>query len=364
MKKLDNENKVRVAIVGLGNCASSLIQGISFYRKNKSLDGLMHDNLGGYKLSDIEIVSAYEINTEKIGKDISEAIFISSNNTKVFYTGVRYFKNKVKAGPILDGVSHLTRKLFRPHSIKKYLPKWEGEIVKDLKSNNIDVLVLYLPVGSKKAAEFYAKCSLKARVALVNAMPVFICSEKKWSDKFASAGIPCAGDDIKSQIGATILHRNLVSLIESRGQIIDNTFQLNIGGNTDFLNMLEEARLESKRISKTEAVSKISNSKFDMRIGPSDYVAYLKDNKICYIEINGKQFGGVPFKIELRLSVEDSPNSAGVMVDVLRLLKISLDRGMGGYQHFSSYYFKHPKKQINDNEARDVVEKFINNKFV
>ena len=353
--------KIRVALVGVGNCASSLIQGISLYKKDKALIGLMHEEINGYKLSDIDVVLAYDINKNKIGKKISDAIFVAPNNTKVFCSGNKYFKNKVKPGPILDGASRLTRDLFKPHSVKKSLLNWEREVVEELRKNKIEIVVLYLPVGSKRAVEFYVKCALKAHVALANAIPVFICSNKNWSDKFAKIGIPCAGDDIKSQVGATILHRNLVSLIESRGQTIDDTFQLNIGGNTDFLNMLEEARLETKRISKTEAVSKISNSKFSMRIGPSDYVAHLKDNKICFIEINGKQFGGSPFKIEVRLSVEDSPNSAGVMVDVIRLLKVSLDRGLGGNQEYSSYYFKHPEKQIKDNDAKINVEKFILN---
>jgi len=356
-----NKNKIKVAIVGVGNCASSLIQGVSLYKKEHSIVGLMHKNICGYELSNIDIVLAYDINKNKIGENISDAIFVEPNNANIFYSGAKCFKNKVKSGPILDGISKLTKDLFNPHSIKKSLLKWESEIVKDLKDNKIDILVLYLPVGSKKVVEFYVKCALNAHVAIANAIPVFICSEKKWSDKFAKIGVPCAGDDIKSQVGATILHRKLVSLIESRGQVINDTFQLNIGGNTDFLNMLEEDRLKTKRISKTEAVSGISNSKFGMRIGPSDYVAHLKDNKICFIEINGKQFGGVPFKIEAKLSVEDSPNSAGIMVDVIRLLKVSLDRGIGGYQEYSSYYFKRPAKQIKDNDAKNVVEKFIKN---
>jgi len=355
--------KIRVAIVGVGNCASSLIQGISLCKKTGSVVGLMHKKICGYKLSDIEIILAYDVNKDKIGKSISDAIFIKPNSTAIFYNEKKCFKNKVQAGPILDGVSRFTEIFFKPHSIKKSQKLWERQIVNSLTAHKIDILVLYLPVGSARAAKFYAECALKAKVSLANAIPEFICSNKNWSDRFAKIGVPCAGDDIKSPVGATILHRALVHLIESRGQLIHNTFQLNVGGNTDFLNMLGENRLASKRISKTEAITKISSLKLDdTRIGPSDYISHLKDNKICFIEINGTQFGGVPFKIDAKLSVEDSPNSAGVMVDVIRLLKVASDRRIGGYQDFSAYYFKHPQKHIDDNDARALVEKFIQEK--
>lgn len=352
--------QIKIAIIGVGNCASSLVQGVSFYKKNGKIIGLMHDEICGYKLSDINIPLSFDIDKNKIGKSISKAIFVEPNNTEIFYNGKEYFKNKVEPSPVLDGVGKYTEKIYNPHKIYKRIKLWQEEIVDKLKSEKIDILVSYLPVGSKKATEFYAKCALKAGVAFANAIPEFVCSDPVWGNKFAKAGLPCAGDDIKSQVGATILHRALVKLIEGRGQIIDNTFQLNIGGNSDFLNMLEESRLSSKRISKTEAVTKIINSHhFETRIGPSDFVSHLNDNKICFIEINGKQFGGVPFKIEAKLSVEDSPNSAGVMVDVIRLLKVSLDRGLKGYQDFSSYYFKHPKNQVSDNKAKTIVERFI-----
>lgn len=355
--------KIRTAIIGLGNCASALIQGIGYYSQNTSEKiGLIHQDIGGYTISDIEIITAFDVNSSKIDKKISEAIFEKPNCTRIFYKNRNLFSNKVMAGPILDGISPRMRKITNPHNIKKDISDWEKSIVANLKKHNIDILVSFLPVGAKNASQFYANCAIKAGVAFANAIPEFICSTPQWSKRFENKGLPCAGDDIKSQVGATIIHRTLVSLIRDRGQVIDNTYQLNIGGNTDFMNMLDEDRLSSKRISKTEAVTKlITDYKFSTKIGPSDYVPHLNDNKICYIEINGRQFGGIPFKIDVKLSVEDSPNSAGVMTDVIRLLKVAKDRGRSGYQDFSSYYFKHPKKQYTDNQAKKIVEDFIIN---
>ena len=360
------KREINVAIIGVGNCASSLIQGIGYYSdrvNNSKPNGLIHYDICGYKIKDIKIVSAFDVNIKKIGKKISESIFVEPNCTKIFYRKKTLFDNKVLAGPVLDGISKRVGKLIGVHKINKSLDSWEKIIVKELTNKKVDILISYLPVGSKKASRFYAECAIKAKVGFINAIPEFICSTKEGSDKFKIAGLPCAGDDIKSQVGATILHRCLISLIDKRGEIIENTFQLNIGGNTDFLNMKDEERLISKRISKTEAITKIVKGyEFDTKIGPSEYVPYLKDNKICFIEINGKQFGDIPFKIEVKLSVEDSPNSAGAMVDLIRLLKVSKDRKLVGYQDFSSYYFKHPMFQYCDDHCRDMVEEFINYK--
>jgi len=357
---------IKVAIVGVGNCASSLIQGIGYY-SSRSLNGkrragLIHNSICGYTIKDIEIVSAFDVNIKKIGRKISDAIFIEPNCTKIFYRNKLLFKSKVLPGPILDGITKRLSKLVNIHRIRKGMAEWQKLVVSELVGKKVDILISYLPVGSKEATRFYAKCALLARVGYINAIPEFICSTGKWDNFFNKAGIPCAGDDIKSQIGATILHRVLISLIDKRGGIIENTFQLNIGGNTDFLNMMDEDRLISKRMSKTEAVTEIvKRYKFDTKIGPSDFVPYLKDNKICFIEINGRQFGDIPFKLEARLSIEDSPNSAGVMVDVIRLIKVAMDKGLGGYQDFSSYYFKHPKKQFDENFCKNIVESFIKN---
>lgn len=360
-----NKKKINVAVVGLGNCASSLIQGIGYYDKfsnRKKNIGLIKNNICGYKISDINIVAAFDVNKNKIGKPIARAIYEHPNCTKIFYKNLNLFKDTVSPGPVLDGISQKMSHVIEVHNINKNINKWRKDIIHELLDKKVNVLISYLPVGSRIATEFYAKCSLDAKAAFANAMPEFICSDEGWAKKFEKNRIPCAGDDIKSQIGSTIIHRALINLITERGCLIDNTYQLNIGGNTDFLNMLDENRLITKRISKTEAITKlISDYKFDTRIGPSDYVSYLKDNKICHIEINGKQFGNIPFKIDLKLSVEDSPNSAGVMVDIIRLLKVAQDRKLGGYQDFSSYYFKHPKIQISDSKALETVNQFIDN---
>lgn len=349
--------KIKVALVGVGNCASSLVQGISFYSQNKNIKtGLMHDTFAGYEISDIEFVTAFDVDKRKIGKDLSEAIFQEPNCTKKFQD-VEYLNLKVKKGSVLDGVA--------PH-MKEYFcvdPNQEPiDVALELIKSKTEILICYLPVGSAIASRFYANEALKAGVGFINAIPEFICSDSEWINKFKEKELPCAGDDIKSQFGATILHRILTKFIEDRGHKIDNTYQLNIGGNTDFLNMKDESRIISKRISKTNAVTSIlENKEFGVRIGPSDYIPHLNDNKVCYINIKGKQFGNIPFELDAKLSVEDSPNSAGVMVDVIRAMKIAIDRKMSGnLEAISAYCFKSPAVQYRDDIARKMVEDFIN----
>jgi myo-inositol-1-phosphate synthase len=369
-KKADNKKEIRIAIAGLGNCASSLVQGIYYYKNIKNDDeivpGLMHNVLGDYKVSDIKIVACFDVDKRKVGKDVSEAIFAKPNCTKTFCHDVPKTGVIVKMGPILDGVADHMKNYPEDQT---FLPsdKKAVDVVAELKKSKADVLVNYMPVGSQKAVEFYAQAALDAGVALVNCMPVFICSDEKWEKKFQDKGIPCIGDDIKSQIGATITHRILSHLFAERGVTIDRSYQLNVGGNTDFLSMYgERARLKTKKISKTEAVeSQLAKrlSYDNLHIGPSDYVPFLKDNKVCFIRMEGRKFGNVPIELELRLSVEDSPNSAGCVIDAIRLLKIGLDRGVGGTLLSSSAYFmKHPMKQFTDEKAREMIEEFIANK--
>ncbi|NCO80444.1 inositol-3-phosphate synthase, partial [bacterium] len=355
-----------IAIVGVGNCCSSLIQGLFYYHnvKNKRefIPGLMHNVLGGYKISDIKPVAAFDIDKRKVGKDLSQAIFEKPNCTKVFYSKIPNLRVKVKMGPVLDGTA--------PHmkdypEDKTFVVAKEKpvDVVKELKKSRAKILINYCPVGSQKAVEFYANCALKTGVAFINAMPVFICSNKNWARKFEKRNLPIAGDDVCSQCGATILHKTLVKLLVDRGVKIDDSYQLNIGGNCDFLNMLDQLRLVSKRISKTEAIQKVIPYKIPLRIGPSDYVPHLKDNKICYININGRNFGDVPLSIDLKLSVEDSPNSAGVVIDVIRCCKLALDRKIGGpLISISAFAFKHPPVHMPYQKARREVEKFINGK--
>ncbi len=351
-------SKINLAIVGVGNCASSLIQGIEYYTQNPDASGLINRHIGVYKASDLNIVSAFDINKNKIGKTVSEAIFAVPNCATIFCRDTN-FASLVSPSPHLDGISDNVAGVVNPHDIQKSLDDWKSDIIEELRNKKVDILVSYLPVGSKLASEFYAECCLESGVAFANAIPEFICSDLNWSDKFKQKGIPCTGDDIKSQIGATIVHRALVDLINQRGQFVKNTYQLNVGGNTDFLNMLDQNRLISKRISKTEAVTSQIPYQTETRIGPSDYIPHLKDNKLAYINIQGTQFGGLDFSIELKLSVEDSPNSAGVMMDVIRLLKVAKDNDLSGYQDFSGYYFKHPQKQYRDEVAQGIVTDFL-----
>jgi len=358
--------EIRVAIAGIGNCASSLIQGLYYYKDIDSNDnlvpGLMHNVLAGYRISDIKVVAAFDIDKRKVGRDVSKAIFAPPNCTKIFCRDVPPMGVKVKMGPVLDGVA--------PHmkeypADKKFLPASQKpvDVVKELKKSRAEILINYCPVGSQKATEYYANCALKAGCAFINCMPVFICSEKKWSKRFEKRGLPCIGDDIKSQVGATIVHRTLSHLFAQRGVIIDKSYQLNFGGNTDFLNMLSRKRLKSKKISKTESVeSQLSKrlSYDNLHIGPSDWVPWLKDNKIAFIRLEGRKFGNVPIELELKLSVEDSPNSAGCVIDAIRLAKLALDRNIAGVLVSpSAYFMKHPIQQFTDEKAREMVEEFI-----
>ncbi len=353
--------KIKVAIAGLGNCASALIQGVFYYQNadpSETIPGLMHVKFGDYHVGDLEFVAAFEVNKDKIGKDISDAIWIPPNSAEKF-SEVPKLDALVYPGPISDGVAPHMRKSFRAYDENKVQPVNVAEV---LKETGADVLVNFTPVGSEETSRLYAQAALDAGVAFANGIPTFIVSDPDgvWPKKFEEKGIPCAGDDIKSQLGATILHRTIVKLMLDRGIEIDKTFQLNIGGNTDFENMKYEDRLKTKRVSKTQAVTSLLPYDVPTRIGPSDYVPFLKDKKICYLYVEGRNFGNQPLKVEVKLSVEDSPNSAGVMIDVIRALKIAKDRGIAGpLISISSYAFKHPPVQIPDFEARERVEAFI-----
>jgi len=358
---------VNVAIIGVGNCASSLIQGIHYYRDKDASNstGLMHETLGGYHSRHIKIVAAFDIDERKIGKDLSEAIFAKPNCTTVFCENIPNMGVTVQLGQILDGFSqHMNN--YSPD--RRFVPSDAAQpemadVVKILKSAKVDVLVNYLPVGSQLATEFYAECALEAGCAFVNNIPVFIASNPVWANRFEQAGLPIIGDDIKSQVGATIVHRVLTDLFHKRGVPVDRTYQLNTGGNTDFLNMKNARRLESKKISKTEAVQAVAAERLDddnIHVGPSDYVPWQNDNKIAFIRMEGRLFGDVPMNIELRLSVEDSPNSAGVSIDMIRCAKLALDRGVAGPVAAPSAYFcKHPPVQYTDEMAHQLTEAFI-----
>jgi len=353
--------EIKVAISGVGNCASALVQGVYYYRNAKEDDiipGLMHVKFGDYHIRDIKFVAAFEVNKDKIGKDISEAIFTPPNSCARFVKSLPKFGARVYAAPKLDGVA--------PHMEKSFRTDDETEpvdVVQVLKETDADMLINFLPVGSHRATRYYAEAALKAGCAFVNCIPEFIASDKEWASKFERAGLPVAGDDVKSQLGATILHRTLVRLFVDRGVAVDETYQLNIGGNTDFENMTLEERLRTKRISKTEAVTSVVPYPVPTRIGPSDYVPFLGDKKICYIYVKGRKFGDQPVRVILKLEVEDSPNSAGVVIDVIRAVKIALDRGISGpLISISSYAFKHPPIQVEDSEARIWVEEFIEGK--
>lgn len=362
--------KIKIAIAGIGNCASSLIQGITYY-KNKSEKeavGLMHWNLGGYKPDDIEVVAAFDIDQRKVGKDVAEAIFALPNNTTVFCSDVPKSGVTVNMGKVLDGFSkHMLeyddKYRFVLSSRKESFKK---DIVNILKESGCDMLLNYLPVGSEEAVKFYAECALEAEVGFLNNMPVFIASNPEWANKFNEKNIPIIGDDIKAQLGATITHRVLADLFNKRGVKLEKTYQLNTGGNTDFLNMLNADRLKSKRESKTEAVQSVIGQRLDpenIHIGPSDFIPWQKDNKVCFLRMEGKLFGDVAMNLELRLSVEDSPNSAGVAIDAIRCLKLAIDRGKGGLLYSpSSFFMKHPPKQFTDEEACRMTEDFISGK--
>ncbi len=355
--------KVRVAIIGVGNCASSLVQGVHYYsgaKDDELVPGLMHVNLGGLRISDIEFSAAFDIDKNKVGKDLAEAIFTKPNCTTRFFPNVPKLDIPVHRGMTHDGLGKYLSEI-----IEK-APGPTDNIVQILKETKTDVVVNYLPVGSEEATKWYVEQILDAGCAFVNCIPVFISREKYWQGRFESMGLPVIGDDIKSQVGATILHRVLTNLFLDRGMPIDHTYQLNTGGNTDFLNMLERSRLSSKKESKTNAVkSQIerrgqSIDADDIHVGPSDFVAWQKDNKICFLRIEGKHFGDVPMNLECRLSVEDSPNSAGVVIDAVRIAKLALVAGISGsLEGPSSYFMKSPPIQYDDYEARKRTEKFI-----
>jgi myo-inositol-1-phosphate synthase len=350
---------LRIGIVGVGNCASSFVQGLEYYKdagSNEPVPGLMNADVGGYHVRDIVVAAAFDVNAHKVGRDLAEAVFAAPNNTQKFSdvppTGVT-----VRRGPTLDGLGKYLRDV---------VPEADGEpvdVARILRESEADVLVSYLPVGSQKAAEFYAERALEAGCALVNCMPVFIASDPAWERRFAEKNLPILGDDIKSQVGATIIHRTLVNLFRDRGVRLDRTYQLNFGGNTDFQNMLERERLESKKISKTQAVT----SQFDVpldpdniHVGPSDHVPWLTDRKWAHIRLEGTAFGGVPLNVELKLEVWDSPNSAGIVIDAVRCAKLALDRGIGGALIGpSSYFMKSPPKQFTDTEALERTRTFM-----
>ena len=358
-----SSNPIRVAIVGVGNCAASLVQGVHYYRDadpQATIPGLMHVEFGKYHVNDVQFVAAFDVDGKKVGHDLADAILASENNTiklaEVPPTGVT-----VQRGHTLDGLGRYYLETIEQSTEEPV------DVVQALKDAQVDVMVCYLPVGSQDAAEFYAQCAIDAGVAFVNALPVFIAGTKEWADKFTAAGVPIVGDDIKSQIGATITHRVMAKLFEDRGVTLDRTYQLNVGGNMDFKNMLERDRLESKKISKTQAVtSNLTGSLADkvydknVHIGPSDYVAWLDDRKWAYVRLEGRAFGDVPLNLEYKLEVWDSPNSAGIIIDAVRAAKIALDRGLGGpILPASAYLMKSPPEQLADDVARTQLEAFI-----
>ena len=354
-----NRKKVRVAIIGVGNCANSLIQGVHYYQNaadDAEIPGLMHATVGGYHVRDIEFSAAFDVVTTKVGKDLSEAMWAYPNDT-IKFADVPYLNVPVHRGMTHDGIGKYLSQVITK------APGETADIVKILKETNTHVVINYLPVGSEEATKWYVEQVLQAGCAFINCIPVFIAKENYWASRFEERGLPIIGDDIKSQVGATILHRTLARLFQDRGVRIDRTYQLNFGGNTDFMNMLERERLESKKISKTSAVTsqiEYELPEADVHVGPSDYVPWLKDRKWCHIRIEGTTFGDVPLMVETKLEVWDSPNSAGVVIDAVRAAKVALDRGLGGpIYEASAYFMKSPPRQMLDEDARDGVEAFI-----
>jgi len=352
--------EIRVAIVGVGNCSSAIVQGVHFYQSvygDQNVPGLLHVDFGGYKPSDIRFVAAFDIDVRKVGKDLSEAIFSPPNNTRKF-ADVPKLNVEVMRGPIIDSVGKYVKSTIKVDQGKKPV-----SLVEILRQVDADIVLNYLPVGSERASKWYAEQALKAKCALVNCIPVFIASDPEWQEKFRKAGLPVAGDDVMSQIGATVLHKSLVKLLVDRGVVVDKSYQLNIGGDTDFLNMLEEKRLRSKRISKTSAVQAMVPYQIPLRIGPSDFVDFLLNKKICYIWVKGRYFGDTPVSIDAKLDIWDAPNSAGVVIDAIRATKIALDRKIAGpLISVSSYAFKHPPVQAPYEVAKQWVEEFIEGK--
>jgi len=360
-------SKIKVAIVGMGNCASALIQGIHYYRDINEEDavGLLHWNLGGYEPYDIEVSAAFDIDERKVGRDVNEAIFAPPNCACTFYPDLAASGVKVQMGRVLDGFSEHMLEFEDDYTFKKSSDPEPGKeaIVEALDSSGTEIMLNYLPAGSEEASRFYAECALEAGVAFINNIPVFIASDPQWAGKFAAKNIPIIGDDIKSQMGATIIHRALAELFNRRGVRLERSYQLNTGGNTDFLNMTNQGRLATKRISKTEAVQSAAKERLpdrDIHIGPSDYVSWQKDNKVCFLRMEGQIFGNIPINLEMRLSVEDSPNSAGIAIDAVRCCKLALDRQEGGVLEGPSAYFsKHPPVQHPDYQAYQLTEEFI-----
>lgn len=359
--------EIKIAIIGVGNCASALVQGLHYYQDKNAGEaiGLMHWDLGGFKPADIKVVAAFDIDQRKVGRDVHEAVFALPNCTTAFSRELPQSGIIVQMGCLLDGVSehmqeHAQHRTFIPADLDQ--PDHD-KVVSILKESGAEIMLNYLPVGSEEATRFYAQCALEAGMAFVNNIPVFIASDVHWAERFAQHGLPLIGDDIKSQLGATITHRVLTDLFRKRGVKLERTYQLNTGGNTDFLNMLNRHRLSSKKKSKTEAVQSVAAHRLDgdnIHIGPSDYVPWQNDNKVCFIRMEGKLFGDVPMNLELRLSVEDSPNSAGVAIDAIRCAKLALKNGIGGVLEAPSAYFcKHPPRQFTDDEAYQLIENFI-----
>ncbi len=357
---------IRLAVVGVGNCASSLVQGLNHYRDGANrAAGLMSERVGGYRPGDIRVVAAWDVDRRKVGRDVAEAIFARPNNTAVFCDAVPPTGTVVAMGRVLDGVAeHMAdHPDDRTFLVADAAEPSRDEVVGVLRDAGAQVLVNYLPVGSQRATEFYAECALAAGCAMVNAIPVFLASDPAWAERFRAAGLPIIGDDIKAQLGATIVHRVLTDLFAQRGVQLDRTYQLNTGGNTDFLNMLNRSRLASKKESKTEAVQSVAAERLadeNIHVGPSDYVAWQGDNKVCFLRMEGQLFGGVPMNLELRLSVEDSPNSAGVAIDMIRCARLALDRGLAGpVIPASAWFCKHPPEQMTDDAARLAVERWV-----
>lgn len=358
-------NPIRIALVGVGNCAAALVQGIEYYRHNPGDTlGLMHENLAGYVPSDIEVVAAFDIDKRKVGQPLEVAVKAKPNCIMPIWDELPPYGVTVAMGPVMDGVAaHMAD--YPDHQAFRIADEPPVDVEKVLRDTEPDILMNYLPVGSEEAARYYARCCLNTGVSFINCMPVFIVSDGEWAKKFLKRGIPVIGDDIKSQVGATIVHRVLTRLFEERGARLERTYQLNTGGNTDFLNMLERARLQTKKKSKTRAVQSQLDVPLDpdnIHIGPSDYVPWQNDNKVCFIRMEAKGFGGIPFELEARLSVQDSPNSAGVTIDAIRYCKLARERGEAGpLLPISAYSMKHPPQQMYDHEARRLIEAYINN---
>jgi myo-inositol-1-phosphate synthase len=354
---------IRIAIAGIGNCASSLVQGIQFYsRPENGTTGLQHPQIGPWRVADLQVVAAFDVDARKVGRPLGEAIFALPNNTKEFCRPIAPSGTNVQMGPILDGVpAHM--KDYPPHQRFEPADLPPVDLAQALRESGAEILVNYMPVGAQRATEAYAQAALDAGICFINCVPCFVVSDPKWAQQFAAKNLPCVGDDIKAQVGATITHRTLARLFNDRGVRIDATYQLNTGGNTDFLNMLNRDRLSSKKKSKTQAVQSqldVPLAPDQIHIGPSDFVPFQKDQKVCFLRIEGTGFGGVPMNLELRLSVEDSPNSAGVVVDAIRCCRLARDAGIGGpLEEVSAWCMKHPPRQMIDSEARLALEEFI-----